>query len=204
MKNKKTTEVYFTQKDNRIIDAVLMSMIVLGIILVALWTFFYIGFGFFGLPMLIVGGAGIILLRSAKVTDEDFDSEVKRILAANNVEENDSTLKEFVIGKSEHIKKGNDKKIRTAYYCVTVFDFGKEICKAKKYVLDIFGEAVTETEYSIPLGSRCGIEEITCRTALGETKCHYLKVEELPEVSVPVNVNIYDTEDVINRLKHKR
>ncbi len=204
MKNKKTTEAYLTQKENPILDAVFMGMVVIGVVLVALWTFFYIGIGFFGLPMLIIGGAGVILLRSSKITDEDFDTEVKRMMLVNNIEENDSTLKEYIVGKSEHIKLGKDKKIRTAYYCVTVFSFKNEMCSVKKYVIDIFAGSVSKFEYSLPVGCECNVTEKVYQTGIGEITRSFLGVVGEPEINIPVNPNVYDTEAVIKSLTHKR
>ena len=204
MKNKKTTEAYLTQKENPILDAVFMGMVVVGVILIALWTFFYIGIGFLGLPMLLVGGAGVLLLRSSKITDEDFDAEVKKILLENNVEENDSTLKEYIVGKSEHIKLGKDKKIRTAYYCVTVFSFKNEVCSVKKCVVDIFAGSVSQYDYSLNVGCKCNVTEKTYQTGIGEVSRSFLEVVGEPEINIPVNTKVYDTEAVIKRLTFKR
>ena len=204
MKNKKTTEAYLTQKENPILDAVFMGMVVVGVILISLWTFFYIGIGFLGLPMLIIGGAGVILLRSSKITDEDFDAEVKKILLVNNVEENDLTLKEYIVGRSEHIRQGKDKKIRTAYYCVTVFSFKNEVCSVKKYVVDIFAGSVSQYDYSLAVGCECNITEKVYQTGIGEVSRSFLEVVGEPEINIPVNTKVYDTEAVIKRLTHKR
>lgn len=204
MKNKKTTEAYLTQKETPVLDAVFMGMVVVGVILIAVWTFFYVGFGFFGLPLAIIGGLGVILLRSAKVTDEDFDADVKRILTNCGIEENDSTLKEYIVGKSEHIKPGKDKRIRTAFYCVTVFSFKKDICTVKKHVIDLFAESVSTHEYSVGVGCKCNLTEKEYQTGIGAISRSFLEVEGEPEINVPVNVNVYDTEAVIKRLTHKR
>ncbi|MBE6642777.1 MAG: hypothetical protein E7615_03915 [Ruminococcaceae bacterium] len=205
MKNKKTmTEAYLTQKETPILDAVFVILTAVGVVLTASWLFLYIGIGFLGLPILIVGGLGLVMLRTSKTTDEDFDAEVKRVLKINGVEENDSTLKEFIVGKSDHIKRGKDKKIRTAYYCVTVFEFKKESCKVKKHVVDLFAESVSCFEYLISLGKQCKINEREYTTAIGTVSRSFLEVEGESELVIPVNVNVYDTEAVVNRLKHKR
>lgn len=205
MKNKKTTtEAYLTQKETPILDAVFVILTAVGVVLTASWLFLYIGIGFLGLPILIVGGLGLVILRTSKTTDEDFDAEVKRVLKINGVEENDSTLKEFIVGKSDHIKRGKDKKIRTAYYCVTVFEFKKESCKVKKHVVDLFAESVSCFEYLISLGKSCKINEREYTTAIGTVSRSFLEVEGESELVIPVNVNVYDTEAVVNRLKHKR
>ena len=205
MKNKKTTtEAYLTQKETPVLDALFLGLTAVGAIMIALWIFLYIGIGFLGFPIVIVGGLGLLILRSSKISDEDFDSEVKRVLKVNGIEENDSTLKEYVVGKSDHIKRGKDKKIRTAYYCVTVFEFKKENCKIKKHVVDLFDESVSGFEYLISLGKSCKITEKEYSTAIGAVSRSFLEVDGENDIVIPVNVNVYDTEAVVNRLKHKR
>ena len=204
MKNKKVTESYFTAKDTGAFEAASMAAVVVGVILVLLWTFFYLGFGFFGLPLLIVGGAGVIFLRSARVTDEDYEAEIKRILTINGVEENDMTLKEYVVGKSDVVKIGKDKRVRTAYYSVAMFEFKNEVCKLKKYSVDVFNESVTESEYTIPVGTGCSISERKNNTPIGEITSNYLVFEGLEELIIPVDMNVYDTEAVMKRMAPRR
>ena len=204
MKNKKTIEAYLTQKERPLLDAIFIGMTAVGVVLIALWTFFYVGIGFFGLPLSIIGGAATIILRSSRVTDEDFDGEVKRILTVKGIEENDSTLKEYIVGKNEYVKRGNDKKIRTAFYCVTVFDFKRDSCCVKKHVIDLLDETVSVSQTTVPLGCGHMITEKTCRTAIGDVNVYYLSLNDQPEIAIPVNMNVYDTEAVINRVTHKR
>ena len=200
MKNKKVTESYFTAKDTGKIEAGCMAAVVVGTILVLLWTFFYVGIGFLGLPLLIVGGAGVLFIRSAKVTDEDFEEELKRVLDIYYVTENDMTLKEYVIGKCDTIKRGKDKRVRTPYYSVAVFDFKNDVCTLKKYDVDIFAEKVNEKEYKISVGTPCEITEKTYNTAIGDITSHYLVFKGMEDVVIPVNMNVYDTEAVIKRM----
>lgn len=200
MKNKKVTESYFTAKDTGAVEAACMAAVVVGAILVLLWTFFYLGFGFFGLPLLIIGGAGVLFLRSAKVTEEDFEAEVKRILTINGVEENDMTLKEYVVGKSDTVMIGKDKRVRTAFYSVAVFDIKNDVCKLKKYTVDIFNESVIESEYTIPVGTGCSISERKNNTPIGEITSNYLVFEGMEDVVIPVNLNVYDTEAVMKKM----
>lgn len=205
MKERKITEVYLTQKENKTMDAVFMGMTVVGVILIALWTFFYIGIGFIGLPLAIIGGAGVLIVRSSKVTDEDFDDRVKKIMLENGIEENDFTLKEYVVGKSDHIKLGKDKKIRTAFYSVTVFEFkNNEKCIIKKYLIDLFGEKVSETVFTVPVGCEHTVTENTYSTAIGDVTRYFLNFNGDPDIAIPVNINVYDTEAVIKKVTHKR
>lgn len=204
MKQKKTSEAYFFQKDTRILEAVFMGMVGVGAILVLLWTFFYIWVGFFGLPLLIVGGGGWIFTHSSRVTEEDFDKEVKRVLAVNGIEENDTTLKEFIVGKSDVIKLGADKRIRTPYYSVAVFDFKKEVCDIKRYTVDLFEEKCILSEKKVKIGCSHSIDQRSFNTAVGEMARDYLILCDEEPFEIPVNMNVYDTDAVIKRITHKR
>ncbi|MBE6671049.1 MAG: hypothetical protein E7593_02490 [Ruminococcaceae bacterium] len=204
MKEAKTTKKYFEQKDTKTIEAVFMTMTGIGTILLLLWTFFYLGFGFFGFPFLIIGGCGWIMVRSSRTTEDDFDRDVKRIMSLNNIEENEHTLKEYIVGKSEYIKKGADKKIRTAYYCVSVFSFKKETFSIKKYTVNLFEESVTVAEYKLNVGCNYKISEKAYTTAIGEVKRDFLLIDGEEEIVIPVNLSVYDTDEVVKKISHKR
>ena len=201
----KITEAYLTQNENKTMDAVFMGMTVVGVILIALWTLFYVGIGFLGIPLAIIGGAGVLILRSSKVTEEDFDEKVKKLMLENYVEEKDYTLKEYLIGKSEHIKMGKDKKIRTAFYSVTVFEFkNNESCTITNYFMDLFNEKVSETVCKIPVGCNHTLTEETYSTPIGELRRSFLSFDVNPDMLIPVDMKVYDTEAVIERITRKR
>ncbi|MBE6718518.1 MAG: hypothetical protein E7574_04620 [Ruminococcaceae bacterium] len=204
MKERKTIKAYFEQKDTKGIETVFMVMTGVGAVLVALWIFLYLGVGFFGFPFLIIGGCGWVFTHSSRVTEDDFDSEVKRIMLINNIEETEHTLKEYIIGKSGHIKKGKDKKVRTAFYCVTAFVFKKETFSIKKYTIDLFEESFTVSEYKLNVGCEHKILEKTYTTAIGEVKRNYLSITGEEEIIIPVNINVYDTDAVMKKISSKR
>lgn len=105
MKERKTTEVYLTKKENKVAWAVFMGMTVVGAILLLLWVVLFVGIGILGFPLLFLGAGGLMFVHSSNVTDEDYDKQIERIKKNNGIEENDTTLKEYIIGKSEHIKR---------------------------------------------------------------------------------------------------
>lgn len=204
MKERKTTEVYLTKKENKVAWAVFMGMTVVGAILLLLWVVLFVGIGILGFPLLFLGAGGLMFVHSSNVTDEDYDKQIERIKKNNGIEENDTTLKEYIIGKSEHIKRGKDKKIRTAFYCISVFTFKKEECQLKKYVIDLLNENVTSSECIIPIGSSYELSEKEYSTNIGDVKRHFLTFNDLPETTIPVNVKVYDTDSIIKRITRKR
>lgn len=203
-KEKKTTQMYLTQKENRAAEAVFTIFTAIGAVFVALWIFLYVGIGFLGFPVLIIGGAGLILLKSSKISDEDFEAEVKKIISKNGIEENNTTLKEYVVGKTEHIKKGNDKKIRTAFCSVAVFTFKDKKCIIKQNLVDLIDESVSSVEYTVPIGCPYELTEKKYSTNIGEVKRDFLNLNHDPCIMIPVNVNVYDTDAVIKIVTQKR
>ncbi len=204
MKDKKIAEIYFSQRENKLLDVILIGLTVIGCILLFLWIFFYVGIGFLGFPLLIIGGAGIVLSNGSKITDEDFDKEVKRIINLIGIEENNTTLKEYIIGKSEHLKIGKDKKIRTAYYYVSVFSFKKDNCNLKKYVVDIFNESIVTSEHNFKLGVTYELIEKTYKTRIGNITKDFLTFDNDADTTIPVDIKTYDTDDIIKRVTQKR
>ena len=204
MKGKKIAEEYLNKKENYNLDGIFIGMVIAGAVLLLLFAAFYVRIGFLGFPFALIGGIGIMFIRSARITDENYEDEVKRLMAINKIEETDYTLKEYIVGKSDLIKIGKDKRVRTAFYSVVNFEFKNDICTVTRHELDLVAEkAVTET-YKLPVGVDHKLIEKSFDTKLGEIKSTYLSFDGDESRAFPVNMSVYDTDAVIKMVTYKR
>jgi len=204
MKDKSIIKSYLKRRENYNVDGILIGVTLVGAVLFLMFVMFYVGIGFLGLPLMLIGGGGLMFLKSSRITDEDYEEEVKRLMDINKIEETPMTLKEYIIGKSELIKRGRDKRIRTAFLSIVTFTLKNDVYTAKKYVLDLVSETSTVEEFKVNAGTEHSLTEKSYDTSIGEVKSSWLSFGDDPTFTFPVNMNVYDTDAAIKAITHKR
>lgn len=198
MKKNKTAEKYLAQVITPKWDIIFGSTVALGVIL----FFFGWGWGFyFSIPIVIVGAAGFILARSARVSDEDYLGIIDRILADNGIEKNASRgeiiLSSFLMKDSE-VTRGIDKTLRSGRYCTAEFVFSKGECKIKMHTIDVKDGSVTCDTYTVPLTAVPAIQSEDVETRFGTVKQNTLVFPDAG-IAIPVDTNSADVDEVIRR-----
>jgi len=196
------TERFFNQKDKGKIEAVFIGMIVVGLILLLLFIVLWLGIGALGIPLLAIGGVGYIVTVSCKVTDEDYEENVKRLITLNRIDIDNMTLMEYVLENSRYTGVCKDKKIRSDIYCIANYSFKNGVCTLRKHIIDITEDSLVTTEHSFPIGCSHKIEERVAKKGEKSFTEHYLSFNDDPDTAVPVDMNNYDTEAVIKRVTH--
>ncbi|MBR6682456.1 MAG: hypothetical protein IKL40_05685 [Clostridia bacterium] len=202
MNDNKIAKKYMRQKKLYTRDIVFGALTGVGGLLAVLFLLFNMFIGFWGIPLLIVGGIGMVVSNSMKVKDDDYENELKRIMKENNVEKDDMTLCEYIFGKSDDVSLGKDRKLRSAYYGVTKFAFKNNVCSIIQYEIDIFAEEVRAKEYSVPCGCKTEIVEVDCPSKIGVVKNYFLRLDDNLDIMIPVNMKIYDTDAMIEKIKY--
>ncbi len=202
MKENKIAKKYMRQKKLYVRDIVFGVLTGIGGLLTALFLLFNLFIGFFGIPVLVAGGVGIVFSNSMKVKDDDYENELKRIMKDNNIEKDDMTLCEYIFGKSDDVCLGKDRRFRSAYFGVTKFAFKNNVCSIIQYEIDIFAEEVRSKEYSVPCGCKTEIIEVECQSKIGVVKNHFLRLNDDLDIMIPVNTKVYDTDAMIEKIKY--
>ncbi|MBO5203208.1 MAG: hypothetical protein J6B72_01175 [Clostridia bacterium] len=180
---------YFTQKKTSAIDIIsILLMIVGAVIFVFAW-----GFGYIGIPMIIVGVVLKIFSNSSKIKDSEYDQIVDKLISAHNINADkkivmtvyDSTIAPVVIGK--------DKKLRSNRLYVSAFEFQKDTCNIDVYEFNVCDKSMTQNKYSLSATKAFSITEKN--GLIGNKKMTYFSFDG---VDIPIDVASSDSDKIIN------
>lgn len=198
MKKNKTAEKYLSQVITPKWDIIFGSLVAVGIIL------FLVGWGwgyYFSIPAIIVGAAGFILARSARVSDEDYLGIIDHILADNGIEKNstrgESVLSSFLM-KGREVTRGIDKTLRSDTYCVAGFTPARNACGIKLHTVNVKEGTATTDTYTVPLTAVPALESEEVDTRFGKVTQSMLTFSGT-DVKIPVDANSADVDEVMKK-----
>ena len=192
MSRKKALDVsqkYLTQRKNSGIDIIAILLMVVGaIIFVFAW-----GFGYMGIPMIIIGVVLKIFSNSSRVEDSEYDQIVDKLISTHNINADkkivmkvyDTTIAPVVIGK--------DKKIRSNRLYISAFEFQKDNCYIDMYEFNVCDKSMIHNKYLLSTNKALSIVEKNA--LIGNKKMSYFSFDG---VNIPIDISSSDSDKIIN------
>ncbi len=203
---------YFTQKNRDKLEGALFGGGVLG--MAAFVLFYLLVYWYYSMIGLYLGGSCIIAyiaITSKKVKDDGYDAHVKEFIEKNKITPKAKySLKLYDAGRG-YAKLGKDRKLRSSFYTISEFEFGRENFDLTLTEIDFCetgdgAPKVTKKQYSLPIGTTYAVEDFTVETAEGKKNMQYLILS--PEGSMPIKLPIdttsCDSDEIISKIKGRK
>lgn len=200
MKKKNIADSYLSQKPTSKWDIAFGLLIAVGVIVLI----FAYGWGYLGIPIIFVGAAGLIISRSQRVSDEDYEKELGRILADNKIDTSaggDEVVLASYLLKDRRTTVGSDKKTRSDTYVIAKFLPSKDTCRIHTYEVNITAHSVEKMTCTVSLSTPPELALESVNTPGGVKKQGFIRFDG--DVYIPTDPNSADTDALISRLGRK-
>lgn len=203
---------YFTQKNRDKLEGILFGGGILG--MAAFIIFYLLIFWYYSMIGLYVGGSCIIAyiaITSKKVKDDGYDSHVKEYIAKNSLAPKAAhSIMLYDAGRG-YAKLGKDRKLRSSFYTIAEFEFGRESFSLSLTEIDFCDSGdgapkVTKKNYSLPVGTPYAIEDFIVETAEGTKTMQYLVLspEDSAPIKLPIDSHSCDSDEIVSKIKERR
>ncbi len=200
---------YFTQKNRDKLEGRLFAGGAVGLIafLVCYLTFYW----YYSMIGLYIGGSCIIayiVITAKKVKDGDFDANLEDFIEKNKLAPTAKYSLRLYDGDRGYAKIGKDRKLRSSIYCISEFDFTRELYKLSLTEIDLCATpdgmpSVINKRYSLPAGTPFRVEEREVKIDESPKKLSYLVLspEDAPEIRIPIDQTSCDSDEIIAKMK---
>lgn len=203
---------YFTQKNRDKLEGVLFGGGVLG--MAAFVIFYLLIYWYYSMIGLYLGGSCIIAyiaITAKKVKDDGYDAHVKEFIAKNSLTPKAKHSLSLYDSGRGYVKIGKDRKLRSSFYCISEFEFGREKFDLSITEIDFCESGdgapkVTKKQYALPIGIPYTVEDFEVETAEGNKNMQYLVLtpEDSMPIKLPIDSTSCDSDEIISKIKGRR
>ncbi len=203
---------YFTQKNRDKLESVLFAGGVIGLVafLICYLTFYW----YYSMIGLYIGGSCIIayiVITAKKVKDDGYDTHVNEFIEKNSLMPASKYSLRLFDGERGYVKLGRDRKLRSSVYCISEFEFTRDLIKLSLTEIDFCATAdglpgVTSRKFTLPSNISYRVEDSEITIGEIKRKIQYLilECEDDRDIKLPIDPTSIDTDEIIAKIKGKR